>query len=90
MHVLFLLLQIAGIVFPVPVLLLIPIRQYVLPRVFSAESLRILDPACYEEDNCPVELSQPAQLELAAGLQHAQPVGDAEVIFSCPVSQGAV
>ena len=44
-------LQIAGIVFPVPVLLLIPIRQYILPHIFSGGSLHALDPAGFDGEN---------------------------------------
>lgn len=42
-------LQVAGIVFPVPILLLIPIRQYVLPRLFAANNLSALDPAIFDK-----------------------------------------
>jgi hypothetical protein len=45
-----LLLQIAGIVFPLPILLLIPVRQYLLPRVFGRANLATLDPAVYEDE----------------------------------------
>lgn len=34
----------AGIVFPVLIVLMIPLRLYVLPRIFSADHLRLLDP----------------------------------------------
>ena len=36
---------IAGILFPVPILLLIPGRQYVMPRLFDAWTLSQLDAA---------------------------------------------
>ena len=41
-------LQIAGVVFPVPILLLIPAREYLLPRIFGRKNLAVLDPAPYE------------------------------------------
>ena len=36
--------QIAGVVFPIPIMLLVPIRQYIMPRVFPKASLAVLDP----------------------------------------------
>lgn len=41
-------MQIAGVVFPVPILLLIPAREYLLPRIFGRRALAVLDPAPYE------------------------------------------
>ena len=43
-------LQTAGIVFPVPILLLIPVREYILPRFFRRKHLHSLDPAPYEDE----------------------------------------
>lgn len=43
-------MQTAGVVFPVPILLLIPIREYILPRIFGRKNLSHLDPAPYEDD----------------------------------------
>eukprot|EP01018_Ginkgo_biloba_P022080 Gb_26320 [translate_table: standard] len=42
-------IPIAGILFPVPFFLLIPIRQYVLPKLFEPHHLSELDAAEYEE-----------------------------------------
>ncbi|KAG4126884.1 hypothetical protein ERO13_D10G183301v2 [Gossypium hirsutum] len=39
----------AGILFPMPFFLLISIRQYILPKLFTPECLRELDAAEYEE-----------------------------------------
>ncbi|KAA3481230.1 boron transporter-like protein [Gossypium australe] len=39
----------AGILFPMPFFLLISIRLYILPELFTPECLRELDPAEYEE-----------------------------------------
>lgn len=47
-HGKFLWIQIAGVVFPVPILLLIPAREYLLPRFFGKNNLAELDPAPYE------------------------------------------
>uniref|UniRef100_A0A0D6QS87 Bicarbonate transporter-like transmembrane domain-containing protein n=1 Tax=Araucaria cunninghamii TaxID=56994 RepID=A0A0D6QS87_ARACU len=42
-------IPIAGILFPIPFFLLIPIRQYILPRLFEPQHLSKLDAAEYEE-----------------------------------------
>ena len=45
--------QIAGVIFQhnisVPILLLIPIREFILPRLFGRKNLAALDPAPYED-----------------------------------------
>ncbi|KAE8702172.1 hypothetical protein F3Y22_tig00110499pilonHSYRG00008 [Hibiscus syriacus] len=43
-------IPIAGILFPLPLFLLISIRQQILPKFFSHEYLRELDAAEYEEN----------------------------------------
>ena len=43
------LLQIVGVIFPVLIMALVPIRQYILPRIFSQKNLHELDAAEYEE-----------------------------------------
>ncbi|MCI14037.1 boron transporter 4-like, partial [Trifolium medium] len=42
-------IPIAGILFPLPFFLLILVRQYILPKMFSPHHLRELDAAEYEE-----------------------------------------
>ncbi|EIE20406.1 hypothetical protein COCSUDRAFT_37744 [Coccomyxa subellipsoidea C-169] len=42
-------IPIAGFLFPLPIIALIPIRTSLLPKVFSANTLRELDAAAYEE-----------------------------------------
>ncbi|KAH9289308.1 hypothetical protein KI387_033425, partial [Taxus chinensis] len=42
-------IPIAGILFPLPFFLLIPIRQYILPKLFELQYLSELDAAEYEE-----------------------------------------
>ena len=39
---------IAGIAFPIPILLLLPLRSHCLPRWFGADNIRMLDEAVYE------------------------------------------
>lgn len=42
-------IPIGGVLFPVLIMLLIPVRQFVLPRFFKREYLQQLDSAEYEE-----------------------------------------
>lgn len=44
-------MQTAGVVFPVPILLLIPAREYLLPRIFGRRNLAALDPAPFEDEH---------------------------------------
>jgi hypothetical protein len=39
---------IGGIAFPIPILLLLPLRAYVLPRIFGEKNIHSLDPAPYD------------------------------------------
>lgn len=41
--------KVVGIAFPIAIMLLVPIRQYLMPLLFSPEHLRELDMADYEE-----------------------------------------
>ncbi len=43
-----LLLQIVGVIFPVLIIALVPIRQFIFPLIFSDQTLYHLDPAPYE------------------------------------------
>ncbi|GKV29530.1 hypothetical protein SLEP1_g38451 [Rubroshorea leprosula] len=42
-------IPIAGVLFPLMIMLLVPVRQYILPKFFKGEHLRDLDAAAYEE-----------------------------------------
>lgn len=44
-----LVLQIVGVIFPVMIMTLVPIRQYIMPYIFSRHTLHELDAAEYEE-----------------------------------------
>lgn len=66
------LLQIVGVIFPVMIIALVPIRQYIMPRFFSRHTLQELDPAEYEE---PVPKSQDEAASDAAE--------KAELVCSC-------
>ena len=41
--------QIVGVIFPVMIIALVPIRQYIMPYIFSRHSLHELDAAEYEK-----------------------------------------
>ena len=63
-----LLLQIVGVIFPVMIMALVPIRQYIMPRMFSRHSLHALDAAEYEAappGDQPEAAREAAHLELA-------------------------
>lgn len=42
-------IPIAGVLFPLLIMLLVPLRQYLLPKFFKAAHLQDLDAAAYEE-----------------------------------------
>lgn len=42
-------IPIAGVLFPLMIMLLVPVRQYILPKFFKAAHLQDLDAAEYEE-----------------------------------------
>ena len=58
-------LQIVGVIFPVLIMALVPIRQYILPRFFSQKNLQELDAAEYEE--APPITHEEAAREAAEG-----------------------
>ncbi|XP_027939770.1 probable boron transporter 7 isoform X1 [Vigna unguiculata] len=56
------LIPIGGILFPLPFFLLIPIREYLLPRIFKPADLQELDAAEYEEIlGVPNEIKDPSE-----------------------------
>lgn len=42
-------IPIAGVMFPMMIMLLVPVRQYILPKFFKGAHLQDLDAAEYEE-----------------------------------------
>lgn len=67
---------IAGVMFPLMIMLLIPARQYLLPKFFKGIHLQDLDAAAYEEAPAlPFNLA--TETELGAGASHA---GDGEIL----------
>jgi hypothetical protein len=49
---------IAGVLFPLMIMLLVPVRQYILPKFFKGAHLQDLDAAEYEEvPALPINLS---------------------------------
>ena len=81
-------IPIAGVVFPVPILLLIPAREYILPCIFGRQNLAALDPAPYE-DMRGARRRRPANKDanVEAGLSEAQSSNHANGISN--VSQPA-
>ncbi|XP_044501904.1 probable boron transporter 2 [Mangifera indica] len=69
-------IPIAGVMFPMMIMLLVPVRQYILPKFFKGAHLQDLDAAAYEESPAlPFNLA--TERELGAGAASA---GDAEIL----------
>ncbi|XP_009376187.2 probable boron transporter 2 [Pyrus x bretschneideri] len=67
---------IAGVMFPMMIMLLVPVRQYVLPKFFKGAHLQDLDAAEYEEAPALTH-NLATETELGAGASCA---GDAEIL----------
>ncbi|KAK2364805.1 HCO3- transporter family [Trifolium repens] len=66
---------IAGVMFPLMIMLLVPLRQYFLPKFFKGVHLQDLDAAEYEEQTAlPFNIA--AQSEFGAGASH---IGEGEI-----------
>ena len=59
-------------VFPVPIMLLVPVRQYIMPKMFPLAALALLDPLPGEEES---ESTTPSR---SNGTQVTRPVDPAE------------
>ncbi|XVE77511.1 hypothetical protein DITRI_Ditri13aG0068800 [Diplodiscus trichospermus] len=69
-------IPIAGVMFPLMIMLLVPVRQYILPKFFKGAHLYDLDAAEFEEAPAlPFNLA--AETELGHGASYA---GDAEIL----------
>ncbi|XP_057517794.1 boron transporter 1-like [Amaranthus tricolor] len=69
-------IPIAGVLFPLMIMLLVPVRQYILPKFFKGAHLQDLDAAEFEESPAlPFNLA--TEMELASGTTLA---GDAEIL----------
>ncbi|KAL2345514.1 hypothetical protein Fmac_006799 [Flemingia macrophylla] len=67
---------IAGVMFPMMIMLLVPVRQYFLPKFFKGAHLQDLDAAAYEEQTAlPFDLA--TQSEFGGG---ATQVGESEIL----------
>ncbi|KAK9796254.1 hypothetical protein WJX73_004868 [Symbiochloris irregularis] len=64
--------HIVGSIFPVPILLLVPIRQFIMPWVFTEKYLNLLDPAGFVVEDKGVKKTLPDE-ELANGTPAANP-----------------
>ncbi|PNG99558.1 putative boron transporter 2, partial [Tetrabaena socialis] len=67
---------VAGIAFPLPIMALVPVRRYLLPRVFRREHLAELDAAEYEQAP-PASPPLPPFTPLSSALDSGPAVGDA-------------
>ncbi|KAM1114645.1 hypothetical protein ACFX13_048178 [Malus domestica] len=67
---------IAGVMFPMMIMLLVPVRQYILPKFFKGAHLQDLDAAEYEEAPA-LTYNLATETELGAGASCA---GDAEIL----------
>ncbi|KAM2017150.1 hypothetical protein EV2_048470 [Malus domestica] len=67
---------IAGVMFPMMIMLLVPVRQYILPKFFKGAHLQDLDAAEYEEAPA-LTCNLATETELGAGASCA---GDAEIL----------
>ncbi|TQE11511.1 hypothetical protein C1H46_002886 [Malus baccata] len=67
---------IAGVMFPMMIMLLVPVRQYILPKFFKGAHLQDLDAAAYEEAPA-LTYNLATETELGAGASCA---GDAEIL----------
>lgn len=65
--------QVVGIIFPLPILLMVPLRRFLLPRFFDPVHLHALDPAPYDAASEPVDESVGPNppLELSLGGESA-------------------
>ncbi|GMN52245.1 hypothetical protein TIFTF001_021390 [Ficus carica] len=67
---------IAGVMFPLMIMLLVPVRQYFLPKFFKGIHLQDLDAAEYEEAPA-LPFNLVTEAEIGAGASHA---GDGEIL----------
>eukprot|EP01023_Acetabularia_acetabulum_P014923 TRINITY_DN17251_c0_g2_i6.p1 TRINITY_DN17251_c0_g2~~TRINITY_DN17251_c0_g2_i6.p1 ORF type:complete len:696 (-),score=126.85 TRINITY_DN17251_c0_g2_i6:405-2492(-) len=71
---------IAGILFPIPIMLLIPIRMYLMPKMFKKEHLAELDAADYEEAPA-IPHSEVVQAAGAQGVKFDDETEEKEVLY---------
>ncbi|WOK95134.1 hypothetical protein Cni_G03841 [Canna indica] len=64
-------IPIAGVLFPLMIMLLVPVRQYFLPKLFKAAHLQDLDAAEYEESP-PLAFNLAAEVDIAKGCSFAE------------------
>lgn len=58
---------IAGVLFPIPIMLMVPFRQFILPLIYSKASLQALD-AINEEEAEPLPHERAIEVATAAGM----------------------
>jgi len=75
-----LMLQIVGVIFPVMIMALVPIRQYIMPYIFSHHTLHELDAAEYEE--APAIADEAAAREAADNVELVGKLGPTGITSS--------
>jgi hypothetical protein len=70
---------IAGLGFPIPILLLLPLRSHVLPQLFGAENMAKLDFAEYEEPISAPSVTAEEEVKQPEKEMEAPTLGDMEV-----------
>ncbi|KAJ8624146.1 hypothetical protein MRB53_032676 [Persea americana] len=82
-------IPIAGILFPLPFFILIPIRQHVMPKWFNPKHLKELDSAEYEEvPGAPQHDHGHSIREHSAGEESTMEVCDAEILDEYTTHRG--
>ncbi|KAM0954556.1 putative bicarbonate transporter [Dioscorea sansibarensis] len=64
-------IPIAGVLFPLMIMLLVPVRQYILPKLFKGAHLTDLDAAEYEELPA-LQFNLASEMDLGARRSHAE------------------
>ncbi|XP_028779114.1 boron transporter 4-like [Neltuma alba] len=85
-------IPIAGILFPLPFFLMIPIRQFILPKLFNSRHLKELDSAEYEEIVGTPGLSfrHPSSREMEFASNGSREMGDDEILDEATTGRGEV
>lgn len=64
-------IPIAGVLFPLMIMLLVPVRQYILPKLFKGAHLTDLDAAEYEESPA-ITFNLPTEVDMGRGYSFAE------------------
>ncbi|KAL8157888.1 hypothetical protein AgCh_002554 [Apium graveolens] len=76
-------IPLAGVLFPLIIMLLVPIRQYILPKFFKEEHLQDLDAAEYEEASAlPYNLAMDTEMGSSASFADEREIFDGVITRS--------